>query len=94
MVVTSDSFWKSLPNDKREIIKSSLDEAIAFGNKIAAAKVKKDREAIITSKRSDVIELTPQQRSLWVESMKPVWAQFEAKIGKDLIQAAIESNRQ
>ncbi|MPY24802.1 TRAP transporter substrate-binding protein [Shewanella psychropiezotolerans] len=94
MVVTSNTFWKSLPDDKREIIKSSLDEAIAFGNQIAAAKVKKDRESIITSKRSKVIELTPEQRNLWVESMRPVWSQFEAKIGKDLIQAAVESNKQ
>lgn len=78
--------------DKRKVIKASLDEAIAYGNEIAAAKVNKDKQAIIDSKRSEVTYLTPEQRAAWVNAMKPVWAQFEDKIGKDLIDAAVASN--
>jgi C4-dicarboxylate-binding protein DctP len=36
--------------------------------------------------------LTPEQRAEWVSTMKPVWEQFEADIGKDLIDAAVSSN--
>jgi C4-dicarboxylate-binding protein DctP len=32
--------------------------------------------------------LTPEQRQEWVDTMKPVWKQFESYIGKDLINAA------
>lgn len=93
MVVTSDTFWKSLPGDKRKVIKAALDEAVAYGNEIAAAKVDKDKQAIIDSKRSEITYLTPEQRAAWVSAMKPVWAQFEDKIGKDLIEAAVASNK-
>ncbi len=37
-------------------------------------------------------ELTPEQRSAWVEAMKPVWAQFEGDVGADNIAAAQEIN--
>lgn len=94
MVVTSNSFWQALPSDKRDVIKASLDEAIAYGNDIAAAKVNKDRQAILDSKRSKLVALTAEQRQQWVAAMKPVWSKFEAKIGKDMIKAAEASNRQ
>ncbi|MBO2671517.1 TRAP transporter substrate-binding protein [Shewanella algae] len=93
MVVTSNTFWKSLPGDKRKIIKEALDEAIAYGNKIAGDKNDQDRQLIIDSKRSLVVELTPEQRQAWVDAMKPVWAKFEDQIGKDVIDAAVAANQ-
>jgi C4-dicarboxylate-binding protein DctP len=32
--------------------------------------------------------LTEDQRAAWVNVMKPVWGQFEADIGTDMIEAA------
>jgi C4-dicarboxylate-binding protein DctP len=93
MIVTSNTFWKSLPGDKRKVIKEALDEAVTYGNTIAAAKVDKDKQAIIDSKRSEITYLTPEQRAAWVSAMKPVWAQFEDKIGKELIDAAVAANK-
>jgi C4-dicarboxylate-binding protein DctP len=93
MVVTSAEFWMDLPDDVRAVVKKSLDEAIAFGNKVAAEKAIADKQRIIDSKRSEVIELTPAERAQWVEVMKPVWKQFEGQIGKDLIDAAYNSNK-
>ncbi|MCE9686786.1 TRAP transporter substrate-binding protein [Shewanella sp. AS16] len=92
MVVTSDAFWNSLPKDKRQIIKDSLDEAIALGNKIAMTKNEEDKQAILNSKRTQLVTLTPAQRQQWVDIMKPVWAKFEDKVGKDVIQAAEAAN--
>jgi C4-dicarboxylate-binding protein DctP len=92
MVVTSAEFWMDLPDDIRGEVKKALDEAIAFGNEVAAQKSVKDRQRIIDSGRSEVIQLTPEQRAQWVEVMKPVWKQFEEEIGKDLIDAAYNSN--
>lgn len=94
MLVTSDVFWKSLPADKRKVIKASLDEAVVLGNQIAAAKDAEDKQLVLDSKRSQLISLTPEQRQQWVNAMKPVWTQFEESIGKDMIEAAQAANKQ
>ena len=67
-------------------------EAIAHGNSIAAKKAQQDKQQIIDSKRSTIITMTAEQRQLWVNAMKPVWKQFEQKIGKKYIDAAVASN--
>jgi C4-dicarboxylate-binding protein DctP len=92
LVVTSAEFWNGLPDDLRPEIKKALDEAIAFGNQVAAEKDLGDRQKIVDSKRSEIITLSPEERAQWVEVMKPVWKQFEEAIGKDLIDAAYASN--
>jgi len=92
MVVTSKEFWMGLDKNVRTELKKALDEAIVFGNKIAAQKSLDDRQKIIDSKRSEIIELSAAERSQWVEAMKPVWQQFEKEIGKDMIDAAYKSN--
>ncbi len=92
MVVTSAEFWMDLPDDIRSEVKKALDEAIVFGNGVAAKKAIDDRQRIADSGRTEIITLTPEQRAQWVEVMKPVWKQFEDEIGKDLIDAAYNSN--
>ncbi len=92
LVVTSTEFWMDLDDDIRSELKKALDEAIAFGNKVAAEKGETDKQAIIDSKRSTVLAITKEQRQQWVQAMKPVWKQFEDEIGADLIKAAEVSN--
>jgi len=92
MVVTSKSFWDGLPSDIRSEVQSLLDEAIAYGNDIASKKAEQDKQLIIDSKRSQIINISPEQRQLWVNAMKPVWKRFERKIGKDYIDAAVSAN--
>ncbi len=92
MVVTSKEFWMGLPDDIRPQLKTIIDEAIAYGNKVSADKDLEDRQLIIDSKRTEIIMLNDAQRSQWVEAMKPVWQQFEKEIGKDMIDAAYQSN--
>ncbi len=88
LIVTSAEFWEGLDGDIRTEVKAALDEAIAYGNDIAAKKGEEDKQLIIDSKRSEVIELTDAERQQWVEAMKPVWKKFEGEIGADLIDAA------
>lgn len=92
MVVASTEFWTGLPADIRATLEAALTEANAYGNKIAAELNEADKQKIIASGRSQVLTLTPEERTQWVEVMKPVWKKFENEIGKDLIEAAAASN--
>ncbi len=93
MIVTSAEFWNGLPDDIRVEVKKALDEAIAFGNEVASKKAMGDRQKIVDSRRSEIIQLTPEDRAQWVEAMKPVWKKFEEEIGKDMIDAAYGANQ-
>jgi C4-dicarboxylate-binding protein DctP len=92
LVVTSDEFWNSLPDDIRKEVKAALDESLVYGNKIAEDLNMQQKQLIIDSGRSQVIQLTDEERAQWVEAMKPVWKKFENDIGKDLIDSAAASN--
>ncbi len=92
MIVTSKEFWMSVPEADRAVIKSALDEAIQFGNDVAAKKAMDDRQKIVDSKRTEIITLNDAERNQWVDAMKPVWEEFEKEIGKDMIDAAYKSN--
>lgn len=92
LVITSEEFWTGLPQDLRQEVKKALDEAIIFGNNVAADKAVTDRQKIIDSKRCTLISLTAAERQQWVDVMKPVWKKFEKEIGEEYIAAAISSN--
>ncbi|WP_370278130.1 TRAP transporter substrate-binding protein [Pontibacterium sp.] len=92
LVVTSAEFWMGLDDDLRADIQAALNEAIAHGNKIAAEKADADKQAIIESKRSEIVTLTDAEREQWVKAMKPVWKKFEDQIGADVISAAEAAN--
>ncbi|MDX2370904.1 MAG: TRAP transporter substrate-binding protein [Colwellia sp.] len=92
LVVTSNSFWSSLPEDIRSELSLALDEAIQHGNTIAANKAANDKQLIVDSRRSTIVSLSKAERQLWINAMQPVWKKFEKQIGKDLIDAAVASN--
>ncbi len=92
LVVTSTEFWSGLPNDIRAELEKALDEAIAYGNKVAREKADTDKKRIADSGRSKIVSLSDGERAKWVEAMKPVWKKFEGKIGADLINAAAKAS--
>lgn len=92
LVVTSEEFWSGLPDDVRPELKKALDDAIAYGNKISEDLNIEQKQLIAESGRSEIIELTDEERQKWVEAMKPVWKQFEKDVGKENIDAASASN--
>ncbi len=92
LVVTSKEFWTSLPDDIRTEVKKALDEAIVYGNQVAREQAIGDKKKIAESGRTELLELTPEERDMWVQAMKPVWAKFQDEIGKDFIDAAYQSN--
>ncbi|MGL1932569.1 MAG: DctP family TRAP transporter solute-binding subunit [Desulfotalea sp.] len=90
LVVTSVNFWESIDESERNILKSSLDEAIAFGNAEAIKISRKSKKAISGS--TTIHELSSIELKKWRKVMKPIWVQFENEIGKKLIDKAYSAN--
>ncbi len=91
LVVTSTEWWDSLPEDIRGQLQGILEEVSATRN-AESSRVNEDAKAAIIAAGGVVRSLTAEQRSLWVEAMKPVWSKFEGDIGADLIAAAQAAN--
>ncbi|MDH4873861.1 C4-dicarboxylate TRAP substrate-binding protein DctP [Pseudomonas sp. BN515] len=93
MLITNTRFWDGLPPDVRSELDKIVQEVSREVNKQADSLNQGDKQRIIEAKTSEVIELTPEQRSEWRDAMKPVWQKFEAEIGPDLIKAADAANQ-
>ena len=93
MVVTSKSFLQSLTPELRGLVKHAMSDALEYGNQVACEKAVSDRQAIIDSGKSELISLTKDERQKWVSTMKPVWKRFEKDIGEDIINAAVNADK-
>jgi len=91
LVVTSTEWWDGLPDDVRSQLDAILKEVTETRNAESTRVNEEAKQAILTA-GGEVRTLTPEQRAMWVEAMKPVWAQFEDDIGAELIAAAQAAN--
>lgn len=92
MLITTSDFWNSLPPDIRTELDQIVVESTAHANMEAERFNQLDRQRVLDAKTTEIITLTPQERSAWRDRMKPVWAKFEQEIGADLIKAAQAAN--
>lgn len=93
MVVANSDFWNGLPKDVRTQLETIMDEVTTAVNKMAFDIAMRDRQRIIDSGKSEVIQLTADEKKAWRAAMAPVWKKFEGEIGVDLIKAAQAVNR-
>ena len=87
LVVTSVDWLDSLDPAVREQFLTILNEVTVERN-AAVGQVDADARQAIVDAGGVIRELTPEQRQMWVDAMKPVWSQFEEGIGADNIAAA------
>jgi C4-dicarboxylate-binding protein DctP len=92
MVVTNAKWWDGLPADVRKGLSEAMAEATRYGNGIANDYNERDRKRIIEAGKAKVVTLSKDDIAAWRKAMEPVWKKFEGEIGKDLIQAAVQSN--
>ncbi|MNY20883.1 C4-dicarboxylate-binding periplasmic protein precursor [compost metagenome] len=93
MVITNTKFWNGLPADVRNELQAIMAEVTVEVNKQADALNQSAKQTIAAAGTTEIIELTPDQRTAWREAMKPVWKKFETEIGAELIEAAQAANR-
>ncbi|MDG1168710.1 MAG: DctP family TRAP transporter solute-binding subunit [Sulfitobacter sp.] len=87
MVVTSTDWWESLPDDVRTQLATILEE-VTIERNAAVGQVDADARQAVLDAGSPIIELTAEQRQVWVDAMMPVWAQFVGDVGQENIDAA------
>jgi len=92
MVITNSDWWDSLPADIRTGLAEAMDEATSYANKLAYEINEHDREQVIAAGKATVHTLSPEDLTVWRKLMEPLWKKYEADIGKDLIDAALQSN--
>lgn len=92
MLITTSDFWNGLAPDIRSELEKIVVESTAYANQEAERFNQQDKQKVLDAKTTEIIALTPQERSAWRDKMKPVWAKFEKDIGADLIKAAQASN--
>jgi C4-dicarboxylate-binding protein DctP len=84
-VIVNKKFWTELPPEIRAQLEGALAQATAYGNEIA----KKDNDdalaAVKKSGRSELVTLSPQERSAWKSAMDKTHKEQTDRIGADLI---------
>jgi C4-dicarboxylate-binding protein DctP len=93
MLVSNPRFWYGIPHRIRSELEGIIDEVTYEVNRQAEAANQADRQRIEASGSSRLITLDEPQREAWRQAMQPVWQQFEAQIGNDVLKAAQTVNR-
>ena len=90
LFMTSSEFLDELKPEVREQFLKISSEVTETANQNVKAKELANRANILKA-GGKINVLTDEQRAKWVESMKPVWKQFESDIGADLIKSAADA---
>nr|WP_196863293.1 MULTISPECIES: TRAP transporter substrate-binding protein [unclassified Polaromonas] len=93
MVVTNAKWWDGLPADIRKGLGEAMVQATAHANKLANDFNEADRKKIAEAGKAKIQKLSKEDVAVWRKSMEPVWKKFEGDIGRDLIDAALKSNK-
>ncbi|KJE35114.1 C4-dicarboxylate ABC transporter [Thalassospira sp. HJ] len=92
MVVTSTKWWDGLDPEIREGLAQAMNEASEYANNLSADLTAEQRQAVIDSGETEVLQLTDAEFAAWRDAVKPVWDEFADDIGQDIIDAAAACN--
>ena len=85
VVIANKKFWDGLPADVRTILESALKEATDYGNGLAEKDNADALEAIRKSGRTEIIELSPEQKREWKKALMKVHTEMGDRVGKGLL---------
>ncbi|MBY0429915.1 MAG: TRAP transporter substrate-binding protein DctP, partial [Rhodospirillales bacterium] len=86
-VIVNKAFWDGLPSDTRATLAGAMKEATDFANQIAQQENDDSLEKIRKSGKTEVHTLTAEETVQWINLLKPVHKEMEARVGKDLIES-------
>lgn len=86
-VIVNKPFWEGLPADIRKSLEEAMAESTQYANDIAKQENDESLAKVKASGKSEIIELTPEQKLAWKKKLVQVHKQMEDRIGKDLIES-------
>lgn len=92
VVLTDEKYWKSLPEDIRGVLESTLSEVTEWERQQA---LKMNREGMETISSSGVVQLhylSNDEKEEWISVLRPIYQEFDDIIGEDLIDSVEELN--
>jgi C4-dicarboxylate-binding protein DctP len=84
-VITNKKFWADLPADIRTQLEKAMAEATAYSNDIAQKENDDAMEAMRKSGKTEIIELTAEQKAAWRKALEPVYKEMASRVGQDVI---------
>jgi C4-dicarboxylate-binding protein DctP len=82
--MVNGKWWASVPADLQKIIQDTAVEVATRHRERAQNESKKAIDAMRAAGVNVHVQ-TPEERKAWIEATRPVWKQFEAQIGTELI---------
>lgn len=90
-VIVNKPFWDGLPPDVRSALTEAMAEATVYANDIAKQDNLDALAKVKASGKSELIELTPEQRTAWKKALAPVHREMAGRVGKELIQSIYQA---
>ncbi|MEO5331246.1 MAG: TRAP transporter substrate-binding protein [Magnetococcus sp. YQC-5] len=90
-VIVNKKFWDGLPAEIRSQLDKAMLEATLFANQIAKQENDAALDAVRNSGKTEILPLTPAQRSFWRTSMIKVHKEMASRIGAELIQSIYQA---
>jgi len=84
-VITNKKFWEGLPADIRTQLEKAMAEATTYSNDIAQKENDEAMEAMRKSGKTEIIELTAEQKAAWRKALEPVYQEMASRVGQDVI---------
>ena len=84
-VITNKKFWDGLPADIRAGLEKAMAEATAFTNDIAQKENDDAVDAMRKSGKTEMVELTAEQKAAWRKAVDPVYTDMEGRVGKEIL---------
>ncbi|MEO8675550.1 MAG: TRAP transporter substrate-binding protein [Casimicrobiaceae bacterium] len=85
-VITNKKFWDGLPPDIRATLEGAMADATKYANEIAKKENEDALEAVRKSGKTEIITLTPEQKSAMKKAMVSVHKENETRVGKETLE--------
>ena len=86
-VIVNKKFWDALPADIRTTLEGAMKDATRYANAIAKTENNIALEAVKKSGKTQIIELTAQEKQAMRRALMKVHKDQEGRVGKELIQS-------
>jgi len=82
-VIVNTKFWDGLPADIRTILDGAMKDATKYANDISQKENEDALEAVRKTGKTEIITLTPEQKSEMKKALLVVHKDNESRVGKD-----------